>query len=71
MARDGSGVTTRPLSVPVFARPSQYAGARVAQNGLGIIGVSLLIVAILYVYFEYTRSGIAMRAASMNRRPPS
>ena len=48
--------------------PINIVGARVAQNSLGIIGVSLLVVAILYVVFEYTRAGIAMRAASMNRR---
>ncbi len=48
--------------------PVNLLGTRVAQNGLGIIGVALLIMALLYLYFEYTRSGIAMRAASMNRR---
>lgn len=48
--------------------PVNLLGTRVAQNGLGIIGVALLIMALLYLYFEYTRSGIAMRAASINRR---
>ena len=48
--------------------PVNLLGTRVAQNGLGIIGVALLIMALLYLYFEYTRSGIAMRAASMNCR---
>jgi len=48
--------------------PISILGARVAQNTLGIIGVSLLIMAALYLFFEYTRIGIAMRAASMNRR---
>ena len=48
--------------------PVEVLGARVAQNSLGIIGVALLIMALLYLFFEYARSGIAMRAASMNRR---
>jgi branched-chain amino acid transport system permease protein len=48
--------------------PVNLLGARVAQNALGIIGVALLMMALLYLYFEYTRSGIAMRAVSMNRR---
>jgi branched-chain amino acid transport system permease protein len=48
--------------------PINLLGARVAENSLGIIGVSLLVVALLYAFFEYTRAGIAMRAASMNRR---
>jgi branched-chain amino acid transport system permease protein len=48
--------------------PVNILGARVAENSLGIVGVSFLVVAVLYVFFEYTRAGIAMRAASMNRR---
>src|SRR4029079_82901 len=48
--------------------PVNVFGARVAENSIGIIGVSLLVVVILYGFFEYTRAGIAMRAASMNRR---
>lgn len=50
------------------SNPIDILGARVAENSLGIIGVSLLVVALLYAFFEYTRAGIAMRAASMNRR---
>jgi branched-chain amino acid transport system permease protein len=48
--------------------PLNVLGARVAQNSLGIIGVSVLVMILLYLFFEYTRTGIAMRAASMNRR---
>ena len=48
--------------------PLNVHGARVAQNSLGIIGVSVLVMILLYLFFAYTRTGIAMRAASMNRR---
>jgi branched-chain amino acid transport system permease protein len=48
--------------------PVDILGVRVAQNSLGIIGVSVLVVILLYLFFEHTRTGIAMRAASMNRR---
>jgi len=48
--------------------PINILGARMAQNSLGIIGVSLLVMLLLYLFFEYTRTGIAMRATSMNRR---
>jgi branched-chain amino acid transport system permease protein len=48
--------------------PVDVLGARVAQNSLGIIGVSLAVVVLLYLFFEHTRMGVAMRAASMNRR---
>lgn len=42
-------------------------GARISPNSLGVIGVSLAVMAALFVFFEYTREGTAMRAASMNR----
>jgi branched-chain amino acid transport system permease protein len=48
--------------------PLNILGARIGENSLGIIGVSLLVVTLLYIFFEYTRTGIAMRATSMNRR---
>jgi len=59
-----------PLSFPsLFSpEPAHMLGARVAQNSLGIIGVAIMVMILLYVFFDYTRGGIAMRAASMNRR---
>jgi branched-chain amino acid transport system permease protein len=48
--------------------PVDVLGARIAQNSLGIMAVSLLVMVLLYLFFEHTRPGIAMRAASMNRR---
>ena len=50
------------------SEPVEILGARIAQNSLGIIAVSLLVVGLLYLFFDFTRMGIAMRAASMNRR---
>lgn len=41
-------------------------GMRVSPSSLAIIGVAVALMAILYVFFEHTREGIAMRAASMN-----
>ncbi len=48
--------------------PLDVFGARIAENSLGIIAVSVVVMILLYLFFEYTRTGIAMRAASMNRR---
>jgi branched-chain amino acid transport system permease protein len=48
--------------------PLNLLGARIAENSLGIIGASVLVMLLLYLFFEYTRTGIAMRATSMNRR---
>jgi branched-chain amino acid transport system permease protein len=49
-------------------QPIEIAGARISPNSLGIIAVALLLMAALYLFFEHTREGTAMRAASMNRR---
>jgi branched-chain amino acid transport system permease protein len=59
-----------PVRFPSLFSPApvDILGARVAENSLGIIGVSLAVVALLYLFFERTRMGVAMRAASMNRR---
>ena len=59
-----------PVRFPSLFSPApvDILGARVAENSLGIIGVSLAVVVLLYLFFEPTRMGVAMRAASMNRR---
>jgi branched-chain amino acid transport system permease protein len=44
------------------------AGARISQASLGILAVSLAVMVLLWLFYERTRLGIAMRAASMNRR---
>lgn len=48
--------------------PVELLGARISQNSLGVLGVSVAVMGTLYVFFEHTRFGVAMRAASMNRR---
>lgn len=59
-----------PVRFPTLfaSEPVKILGATLAQNSLGIIGVSLLTMALLYLFFDHTRTGVAMRAASMNRR---
>jgi branched-chain amino acid transport system permease protein len=48
--------------------PVSVLGARVSQHSLGSLGVSICVMLLLYFFFERTRLGTAMRAASMNRR---
>jgi branched-chain amino acid transport system permease protein len=48
--------------------PVMIMDARISQASLGILGVSLGVMALLWLFYEKTRLGIAMRAASMNRR---
>ena len=59
-----------PVRFPTLfaSEPVKILGATLAQNSIGIIGVSLLTMTLLYLFFERTRTGVAMRAASMNRR---
>jgi branched-chain amino acid transport system permease protein len=48
--------------------PVVIAGARISQASIGILAVSLAVMILLWLFYERTRLGIAMRAASMNRR---
>jgi branched-chain amino acid transport system permease protein len=41
------------------------AGMYIGKQDLGIIGVTLVVLAIVFVFFRYTKVGLAMRAASL------
>src|SRR5262249_60186273 len=47
-------------------RPIQIAGVAFSISDLGIIGVSLLAVLLLWLFFRFTKVGLAMRAAALN-----
>lgn len=59
-----------PFSFPSLFSPEPISllGAKISMNSLGTIGISLAVMVVLYVFFEFTREGTAMRAANMNRR---
>jgi len=59
-----------PYSFPsLFPRESVDLGpARISPNSIGTITVALIVMGALYLFFEHTREGTAMRAASVNRR---
>ncbi len=49
------------------ADPVELApGIRSSQNTLGVIGIAMVVMTGLFVFFEKTREGTAMRAASQN-----
>ncbi|UYO94816.1 branched-chain amino acid ABC transporter permease [Pollutimonas sp. M17] len=48
--------------------PIDFMGINVAPASFGIIGITLGVMVALYLFFEKTRYGTAMRAASMNKR---
>ena len=62
------GIRPGPFSIPFLAGAGRCLRGPNCSEQLGIIGVSLVVVVMLYLFFEHTRAGIAMRAASMNRR---
>jgi branched-chain amino acid transport system permease protein len=47
-------------------RPIRIAGVGFSIADLGVIGVSLLAVALLWLFFRFTKLGLAMRAAALN-----
>jgi len=57
-----------PLSFPSLLpqEPVLFFGVRVSPNSLAVIGISFAILVALFLFFEHTREGTAMRAASMN-----
>jgi branched-chain amino acid transport system permease protein len=48
-------------------QPIEFLEFRSAPDSFAVIGVSLSLMAFMYVFFEHTKEGTAMRAASMNR----
>lgn len=59
-----------PYTFPsIFSsQPLDLFGARVSMTSLGTIAVALIVAGALFLFFEKTREGTAMRAASINRR---
>lgn len=57
-----------PISFPslLSGEPIVVLGLHISPNSLAIAGVSCMLVIALFVFFEYTREGTAMRAASSN-----
>lgn len=62
-------VGDQPKSIPVFTDlpPIRIGGVSIGYQTLWIIGVSLVLIALLAVFFKKTLVGRAMRACSINR----
>lgn len=62
-------VGDQPKSIPVFTDlpPIRLGGVSIGYQTLWIIGVSLLLIALLALFFKKTLVGRAMRACSINR----
>lgn len=59
------GYVFKTLQSPFPARPVQFAGVFIGIQDLGVIGVTLAVLAVIFVFFRYTKLGLAMRAASL------
>lgn len=58
------GYTVRTFPSPFPESPLRLAGVVVSPHSLGSLAVTLGLIGLLYVFFRYTRLGLAMRAAA-------
>jgi branched-chain amino acid transport system permease protein len=56
----------KSMPSPFSTRPISLAGVSFSISDFGIIGVSLGAVALLWLFFRFTKLGLAMRAAALN-----
>ncbi|MEI8304721.1 MAG: branched-chain amino acid ABC transporter permease [Burkholderiales bacterium] len=61
------GPDTRSLATPFSTGMVSVAGVPVSSTYLSIIGGTVLLCAVLFAFFRYTRVGVAMQAASQNQ----
>jgi branched-chain amino acid transport system permease protein len=66
LARIIWGNEPRVLESPFSTDPIRIGGVAFSAQDLGIIAVSLAIVALLWLFFRYTKLGLGMRAAAVN-----
>lgn len=60
------GGETRAFPSAFSTRAIHVGGVAFSIQDFGVIGVSLAAVALLYVFFRYTKVGLALRAAALN-----
>lgn len=65
------GVRPLPFPSPIREAPVALLGVRVAPLSLAIIGISLILMGALQVFFYLTRAGIAMRAVMDDKEAAS
>ena len=66
LARRIWGSDPRRLESPFSTDPIRIGGVAFSIQDLGIIGVSLALVALLFGFFQYTKIGLGLRAAALN-----
>jgi len=66
LARIIWGNEPKVLDSPFSTDPIRIGGVAFSIQDLGIIGVSLAIVVLLWLFFQYTKLGLGLRAAALN-----
>ncbi len=61
--------TIQPFPSPFPAAPIKLGGIVLSPHGLGSLGVTLALLALLYGFFRHTSLGLAMRAAAQYPAP--
>lgn len=61
------GYETRPFPAPVEGDPLRLGTVVLSQLNALILGVMLLLMVLLFLFFRYSLTGIAMRAVAQNR----
>ncbi len=61
------GYETRPFPAPVTGPPFRLGAVVVTQMNALIFAVTLLLMVILFAFFRYSLTGVAMRAVAQNR----
>ena len=59
------GYIIKDFPSPFPVEPINFAGIYIGRQDLGILAVCLVILGIVYVFFRFTRVGLAMRAAAL------
>jgi branched-chain amino acid transport system permease protein len=60
------GGGNRPFRGPFSTRTIDVGGVPISVQDIGIVAVSLVLVAVLALFFRYTKLGLALRAAAVN-----
>lgn len=59
------------MSSPFSTKPIVVGPVAISQQEIAIVVVTISVIALLYLFFQHTRIGMAMRATSQNRRAAS
>ena len=61
------GGANRPFNGPFSTRTIDVGGVPISVQDIGIVAVSFVLVALLALFFRFTKLGLGLRAAALNR----